>query len=482
MNYRPSLQQKLNESDYSDYTLHFQPVLNSNGSVLFIDHSQDKKLTIGINVDDTEFKYRVQAEFPAIVADLIDLAVAIYTSDRLAPQSLTEKQRRFHVRLPVRHPELLSAEPFLTKLDDLLKWTTDSEWVFDFQKRIAPQRLVEQHQSLQILPQGCEVTLWSGGLDALAGLYTRLMMYPEKQFILFGSGSNNSVYARQKKVYKEIESIFPGRCNLFRVPIRFDDSSEQQKNKLSRVRGVVFTLLGSACAYLMGQQILYLYENGMGAINLPYRESAVGLDHSRSVHPLTLLMVSDVVSELLGKEFQVKNPFLFWTKAEMCKALAKTGREDLPPLTMSCDSPHRQKPVQCGYCSSCLLRRQSLAATNIKDRTRYVVLHGKPPVKDPSLCFLNMQAQVRTLDSLFAVSDEPWKTLTKKFPILDDVVDRTATAENLLPADMRSRLIQLYQNYVSEWNAVESQIVNGLLNKGSYQKAFSKYVVSSQQG
>jgi Queuosine biosynthesis protein QueC len=480
MSYRPSLQKKLNESDYSDYTLHFKPVLNSNGSVLFVDHSQDKKLTVGINVDDREFTYRVRAEFPAVVADLIDLAVAIYTSDRLAPQSLTEKQRRFHVILPVRHPELLSAESFRTKLDDLLKWTTDSEWVFDFQKRIAPERLVE-HQSLPIAPQGCEVTLWSGGLDALAGLYTRLLMYPEQQFILFGTGSNNSVYACQKRVYKETESIFPGRCNLFRVPIRFDYSGEQHKNKLSRARGVVFILLGSACAYLMGQQVLYLYENGIGAINLPYRESAVGLDHSRSVHPLTLLMASDLVSELLGEEFQVKNPFLFSTKAEMCKALAKNGRDDLPPLTMSCDSPHRQKPVQCGYCSSCLLRRQSLAASTIKDRTRYVVLHGERPVKQPSLCFLNMQAQVHTLDSLLGVSDEPWKTLTRKFPVLDDIVDRTAVAENLLPADMRSCLIQLYKNYVSEWNAVESQIADGLLNKGSYQKASSKYVVSSQQ-
>ncbi|MCW5319531.1 hypothetical protein GTQ43_40100 [Nostoc sp. KVJ3] len=483
MNYRPSLQQKLNESDYSDYTLHFQSVSNSNGSVLFIDHSQDQKLTIGINVDDTEFKYRVKAQFPAIVADLIDLAVAIYTSDRLAPQSLTKKQRRFYVILPLRHPELFSAEPFRTKLDDLLKWTTDSEWVFDFQKRIAPERLVEQHQSLQIVPQGCEVTLWSGGLDALAGLYTRLLMYPEKQFVLFGTGSNNSVFTRQKKVAKKIQSLFPCRCDdFFRVPILFDDSSEQQKNKLSRARGVVFTLLGSACAYLMGEKVLYLYENGIGAINLPYRESAVGLDHSRSVHPLTLLMVSDLVSELLGEEFQVKNPFLFWTKAEMCKALAKNGRDDLPPLTMSCDSPHRQKPVQCGYCSSCLLRRQSLAASGIKDRTRYVVLHGERPVKHPSLCFLNMQAQVHTLDSLLGVSDEPWKTLTKKFPVLDDIVDRTAMAENLLPADMRSRLIQLYQNYLSEWNEVESQIADGLLNKGNYQKASSRYVVSSQQG
>ncbi|RCJ29521.1 hypothetical protein A6769_35300 [Nostoc punctiforme NIES-2108] len=484
MNYRPLIQQKLNNSDYSDYILHFEPIVNSNGSVHFIDHSQCNNFTIGINVDDTEFKYRVKEEFPAIVADLIDLSVAIHTSDRLAPQNLNGKQRRLYVVLPVRHPELLSAEPFRTKLDDLLKWATDSEWVFDFQRRIATERLVE-HPSLPIAPQGSEVALWSGGLDALAGLYTRFRMYPEKRFLLFGTGSNDSVYARQERVATEIKSIFPGRSNLFRVPIRFDDSRVQRKNKLSRARGVVFTLLGAACAHLMGQKVLYLYENGIGAINLPYRESAVGLDHSRSVHPLTLFMVGDVISELLGEEFQVHNPFLFWTKAEMCKALAKDWRNDLPPLSMSCDSPHRQKPIQCGYCSSCLLRRQALAAASIEDKTRYVVLHGERPVKNPSLYFLNMLAQVHTLRCLLSISDEPslqWKALTGKFPVLDDIVDRSAVAENLVPADMRSHLIKLYQNYVSEWDAVELEISDGLLNKHSNQQEYSKYVVSAQQG
>lgn len=479
MNYRPSRERKSNDSNYSDYTLHFKPVSNSDGSVVFTDCFNNKEVTVGINIEDTEFKYRVKGEFPAIVADIIDLAVAIHTSDRLAPQNLTGKQRRFYVVLPVRHPELLNAEPFRTKLDDLLKWVTDSQWIFDFQKRIAPERQVE-HQSLPIAPQGCEVTLWSGGLDALAGLYTRLLTYPDKQFVLFGTGSNDNVYARQGRVAKKVQDIFPARCHLFRVPIRLNNSGEQHKNKLCRVRGVVFTLLGAACAYLMGQQVLYLYENGIGAINLPYRESAVGLDHSRSVHPLTLLMVSDVVSELLGQEFWVKNPFLLWTKAEMCKALAKDGKGDLPPLTMSCDSPHRQQPVQCGYCSSCILRRQSLAANNIKDVTRYVVLHGKASVKEPSLCFLHMQTQVRTLDSLLGVSDEPWEAFTKKFPVLDDIVDQVSVAESLLPTDMRSRLIQLYQNYVSEWNAVEWQIAKGILNKQGSQKPSSRYIVSSQ--
>jgi hypothetical protein len=482
MKYEPSIEQSLYDNDPSDYTLHFEPVSNSNGSVRFIDRSQGKELTVGINVDDEAFGYRVQAEFPAIIADLVDLAVAIHASDRLAPQYLGGKPRRLKVILPVRNPELLSDEPFRTKLKDLLDWATGSEWVFHFQKRIVAERLVER-QSLPIAPKGCEVALWSGGLDALAGLYTRLQTYPEKSFVLFRTGSSDQVYNRQGKVAQTVQSIFPSRCTLFRVPIRFHDSGMQHKNKLSRSRGVVFTLLGAACAYLMGQRVLFVYENGIGAINLPYRASAVGLDHSRSVHPLTLLMVSDVVSELLGEEFRVKNPFLFWTKAKMCKALAEDGRNDLPPLTMSCDSPHRLQPIQCGYCSSCLLRRQALAATYIKDRTRYVVLHGNHPPKESSLHLDHMLVQVNTLRNLLDVSDEmdlQWEALTREFPVLDDIVDRSAGAESLLPIDMRGQLIQLYRTYVSEWDTVKSQIAVCPLNQGGKQQVSNRNAVNVQ--
>ena len=163
MNYESSIEQKLHNGDYSNYTLHFQPVLNCNGSVRFIDHFQGKELTVGINVDDKAFGYRVQAEFPAIVADLVDLAVAIHASDRLAPHHLGGKPRRLQVVLPVRNPELLSTEPFRTKLGDLLEWATGSEWVFDFQKRVAPERVVEQQLSsrTQLITQ-------NSGLQALS--------------------------------------------------------------------------------------------------------------------------------------------------------------------------------------------------------------------------------------------------------------------------------------------------------------------------
>ncbi len=475
--------EKIHYTQDRDYTLRFEPLSNSNGTVHFIDHFKDEAITIGLTIDDREFGYRVKQEFPSVIADLIDLAVAIYASDRLAFQPLRKGQNCIHVVIPIRHPELFSAQAFQARLENLLAWATGSRWSFDFQKRTVLDRLVE-HQALPIAPQGCEVALWSGGLDALAGLYARLQDDLENSFVLFGTGSNENIYACQGKVAQKIQSIFPSRCNLYRVPIRFSESSTHRKNKMSRARGIAFTLLGSACAYLMGQRVLCVYENGIGAINLPYRASAVGLDHSRSVHPLTLLMVSDIVSEIIGEKFRVKNPFLFWTKAEMCRKLAEDKRSDLPTLTTSCDSPHRQQPIQCGYCSSCLLRRQSLAASNVEDKTRYVVLHGSRQPVNPNLRLSHMLEQVKTFRNLLSSSDNiglQWKVLTQKFPVLDDVVDQSAKEESLQAADMQSRLIQLYQNYVTEWDTVESQIAIGLLSKRGDQQALNKDLIATQQ-
>jgi Queuosine biosynthesis protein QueC len=385
--------------------------------------------------------------------------------------------------LPVRHLELLSATPFQDKFSGLLEWATGKRWLFDFCKRLDPGRRIEQPLLSSSDPHVGEVTLWSGGLDALAGLYTRLKANPEEFFMLFGTGSSDNSFDRQEQVFKALQHSFPNRLNLCQVPIRFSESSLHRKNKISRARGVVFTLLGSACAYLMGQKVLNLYENGVGAINLPYRKSAIGLDHSRSVHPLTLLKVSDTISELLGKEFKVQNPFLFWTKAEMCKALSEDGRVDLPQLTKLCDSPHRQKPVQCGYCSSCILRKQALAASLTEDTTRYVVPHGETPAGDTKLHLRHMLAQVSAFRDLFKNSQAPdlqWKALTQRFLELEDIVDGTARRENLSSFDMQKRLIRLYQTYVAEWTAVEHQVMVSLLNQTSTQKTSNDCLSSVQ--
>ncbi|MEK0190700.1 MAG: hypothetical protein EAZ78_11055 [Oscillatoriales cyanobacterium] len=456
----------------SDYTLDFGSGVNSSGCIQFTDHATKKESSIGITIEDKEFNYRVKQEFPSVVADLIDLAVAIHSADRLAFQNLRQDQSRIYVKLPVRHPEIMNTELFRSQLENLLEWATGSLWLFDFPKRSDSERSVVRQPSLPVASQDCEVAMWSGGLDAFAGLYQRLRTHPEKSFLLFGTGGNVNVHKLQEDTEKQIRSIFPNRCTLYRVPIGLFDSNGVRKNKITRARGVVFAMLGAACASLMGRQELCFYENGTGAINLPYRESALGLDHTRSVHPLTLLKVSDLISGLLGEAFRVWNPFLFSTKSEMCQILAEdlTGR--LSSQTKSCDSPHRHNISQCGYCSSCLLRRQALSAAKIEDKTRYLILHGNySPVKDPSESLRHMLAQVETLRCLLNRPNPheiQWEALTRKFPRLDDIVDRCSVVEKLTTLDMQSKLIRLYQKYVAEWDDVKSQLsVNLIKNRDS---------------
>lgn len=475
------------KSVYSrEYTLQFSDVLDKSSAINVFDRIKKTESRVGISIDDRVFQYRIQKEFPSVIADLIDLAVAIHASDRLAFQSLRQQQTQIHTVLPVRHPEILNKSLFKNQLSSLMEWATGSRWTFEFSKRIHVGRIVEQQPLIASAePYVDEVTLWSGGLDALAGLYTRLKESQGDSFMLFGTGSNDNTYSRQEQVFQELLPSFPNRLNLCRAPIRFSESNLHIKNKISRARGIVFTLLGSACAYLMGQKVLNLYENGIGAINLPYRKSAIGLDHTRAVHPLTLLRVNSLVSELIGEKFTVRNPFLFRTKAEMCQHLAEDSRCDLPALTISCDSPHRKQPIQCGYCSSCILRKQALSASHIKDQTSYIVPHGDPPASDFRIFLKNMLFQVSNLKKLLNYSENTvsqWASFTRRFPELDDIVDRTHEVESLTPPQMRNHLINLYQTYVSEWDIVEPQISMNFSNQATVQQVPQDLQMAIQEG
>ncbi|MGB3790186.1 MAG: 7-cyano-7-deazaguanine synthase [Phormidesmis sp.] len=472
-------------SPANDYTLIFSAIQNENGFVRFTNEANGEEERIGISIDDRAFQCRVQKEFPSMVADLVDIAVAVHASDRLTEQPLDENQTCIRVVLPVRNPDSLNDSDVAENLSRLLYWATGSRWIFEFQKRTEIGRAVER-QSLLLStdPHVDEVALWSGGLDALAGVYNRLQQHDSRKFMLFGTGSSDNVCARQKNVFKRVRTAFPDRVSLCQVPLRFSDSEAHRKNKFSRARGVVFTLLGSAYAYLMGRNVLHLYENGIGAINLPYRKSAIGLDHSRSVHPLSLLQVGTTVSAILNESFEVCNPFLFWTKGEMCQALAHENGRSLILSTTSCDSPHRKKNIQsCGYCSSCLLRKQSIAVSKIEDPSHYIVPHGEPPVEDTELHLRHMLAQVSIIKKLLSSEkgfSAQWQALTQRFPELDDISDRLGANHASAVFSTRRKLLRLYQTYVSEWDAVESQLVLNILSKTTEQHPLDEPLVSHQ--
>ncbi len=183
--------------------------MSGGGSVRLLDHSRNRESNVKVAVDDSAFNYRVQKEFPSIIADLIDLAIAIHAADRLTFQSLRQHQARIHVVLPARHPEILNQTPLQDKLSNLLEWATGSRWVFEFAKRVDLGRAVEQQPLLSsAAPYVDEVALWSGGLDALAGLYTRLKENPEISFCYLGQEAMITPTPVKSRSFKRFNHLF----------------------------------------------------------------------------------------------------------------------------------------------------------------------------------------------------------------------------------------------------------------------------------
>ena len=75
---------------------------------------------------------------PAGAADLIDLALAIYAADRSSQRDFKQTntgQRRIHVRVGLRNPDLWSAGVMANRLHEFLYWLSGDEWSFHLDER-----------------------------------------------------------------------------------------------------------------------------------------------------------------------------------------------------------------------------------------------------------------------------------------------------------------------------------------------------------
>lgn len=152
----------------------------------------------------------------------------------------------------------------------------------------------------------------------------------------------------------------------------------------------------------------------------------------------------------------------------MCEVLAQLNATDLVFLTITCDRLHREQPMQCGCCSSCLLRRQALAILGIEDQTPYVVTSVHSHDRSRGLSHSNhLRAMLYQVDSLRFLlnSVDPWHSLSKQYLTLREIVDQVAKREAIDPAVMVERLLQFYRCYVHEWDGVQHIIGQELLEE-----------------
>ena len=451
--------------DEIDYTCTFDYLGEQlkKGRMRLTDHKRSHTHSLQVAVHDRQLPFINDQATTPLLADLIDIAVAVHMADRLSKND-GDMPRRILLRIPIRAPEIRDRLSIHKKLQEILYWFTEDHWTFEFTPHSKLGRSAEINNPLPLFQDTLtptRVVLWSGGLDSFAGIYQLLLKEDTTHYMLFGTGSNNIISSAQRRTAAPIERLFPQRTELVQLPFHLEDKSGGvKKSAYARSRGFVFMLLGAVCACQAGKNTLYICENGIGAINLPFRKSEVGLDHSRSVHPLSLLFMGELLSSILNRPFSFENPFVWSTKAEMCKEPLQLGAAEAMFSTISCDSGHRKRPIQCGYCSSCLLRRQAIAFHGVTDQTRYQILAGttRKRREEDGTHYHAMLKQVDTMRVLLS-ADDSWQNMSKHYGNLVDIVEKLGERQTVT----QDHILRLYQNYIQEWDQVRDIIGEGFL-------------------
>ena len=415
---------------------------------------------------------------PRRAADMLDVFGAVYAADRRSKrcyQGVATGQRRIGMRIPVREPELWTSPELSARLRGLLSWVSEDVWEIEFVRRnFVPEGDFSQGFLLDTpLEPPITVSLFSGGLDSLAGLAQHALDLPGGSRVLVSGYTHNRLARQQSTQVKLIRAAwgkgFPvAGENVWHVAIPFGISSgeEVQEEKSQRTRALLFLAFGAITALQARADTLHVFENGVGALNLPLNGTQLGTDNYRGVHPRSLCMVEAFFESILGESIHIDDPCMFATKAEMCRSLPAAGLAGVARETVSCDGyPQRvSNRAQCGSCTSCLLRRQALFCAGLTDHDpggayRRDVFKGVSGLSEEDVHgFVVMSEQANRIAGCLS-SDRPWIKLTTAYPELArTLVELTARPDVAAREGPADSFVQLFRTYVQEWKEFASEV------------------------
>jgi hypothetical protein len=157
----------------------------------------------GFFVDDREIADEVARVLPPVLADVVDIALAVHTADRLALRTLdcsNNWSRRLELRICVRCPQMWMDVLREGRLEKLLGFLTEDVWQMAFVARRDSLRGSELQDHLfdRSRENDVELSLFSGGLDSLAGTVGRASE-SAKRFILVSASPNPQQRSRQDR-------------------------------------------------------------------------------------------------------------------------------------------------------------------------------------------------------------------------------------------------------------------------------------------
>lgn len=329
-----------------------------------------KSANVRLRISD--ISRRLLANIPDILVDLLEVASYVYAADSALPrggradaQMGSRWRRNLRFVIPVRLPDRWNSDPVSTALVETLSFLSEDSYKFEFRSIVDPPAVAEYLEFQDAANTAFTpdvVILFSGGLDSLAGTVDELVAH-RKKVALVSHRSASKIAGAQTHLVDQLHARF-GADRILHIPVLINLDGSVGRESTHRTRSFLFAALGAVTARLFDRDRIRFFENGVVSLNLPPVAQVVGARATRTTHPQVLSGFRRVLSELLGHDFDVDNPFAWMTKAEVVERASANGCAGLIRHTRSCTRVHEMTTLHphCGQCSQCIDRRFAVLA------------------------------------------------------------------------------------------------------------------------
>ena len=367
------------------------------------------KRKVKLKVDFRELYHFLRSD-TSIHVDFFLIGSIVYGVDCLLKRyfySYDGWSREIQVNIPVSNKDKWGDKT--DEINELLQFLTGDLWNIEFsdlnQLKVYQKRKRDKANPKYSYKKYVAVSLFSGGLDSLAGIVDKVSSLKKGQKILLAShydSSSGGPKKDQKMLYSELKKLYSDKIDWIQSQVsisRMDRKGSKVETENSyRSRSLLFisiaNLLLSECSNAIE---LLVPENGSISLNHPLTKSRSSTLSTRTTHPHYLANLQSILNDL-GIDVNIDNPFSFKTKGEV---LAKSKNiKDLRKLyekSVSCGKRgHRRYwdvdtgTDHCGVCMPCIYRRAGLHKINL-DNQLYgtdILKKAKHPKDFPDLLAL----------------------------------------------------------------------------------------------